>query len=65
MVLQLPPHLLTLTNKWIRKSLEFISTSVGLASHDRLFKDTHCIGLLELDDNDPLKFLLRKHLITQ
>ena len=46
MVLQVPPHLLTLTvNELKRVSFEFISTSIGLASHGWLFRDAHSISL--------------------
>ena len=48
-MLQLLPHLLTLTvnGKKKRVSSDFILTSVGLALHGRLFKVKHLVGSLE------------------
>ena len=55
-ILQLPPHLSTLTvNEYLRDSSGDISTNVGLAWYGQLFKDTHFIGPLELETNDLLK----------
>ena len=63
-MLQLPQTLINTNNKWIKKSLGFILTSVSLAWHGRFFKDTYCIDSWELQANDSLN-LTCKHLEIQ
>ena len=52
-MLQLLPHLLTLTVNWQKRVFsEFILRSVGLALHDWLFRDTHFTGPFKLESSD-------------
>ena len=60
--LQLPPHVLKQTaNDLKRVSTEFILTSVGLAWHGCLFRDTNFMSALELEANSHWNLQLYKY----
>ena len=55
--------LINTNSKWIKKNLlEFILTSVGLAWHGWLFKDTYFMGIFKLETNNSPKLPIEQML---